>query len=407
MSLTDIECKSAKPKEKSYKLSDSRGLYLEVYPNGKKHWRYKYRFLGKEKRMVLGEYPETPLAEAREKHLAAHKQVSQGLDPNAVRQSARELAKRAHENTFAAVAKLWFAHKSQGIAARTAKFTWGRFENDILPTLGHKPLNSITAADVIAVLQRVEARGAHELARRLKQSCAEVFRYAVSHGYADRNPVKDFEARDVLAKYVRGQHSAIEPKELPSFLVSMNNPHVRLYPLTRLAMRLLMFTFVRTSELIEAKWAEFDFNAGLWVIPAERMKMRREHVVPLCRQAISILKDIQAFTGHREYVFPAMNNPRKHMSNNTILQALASMGYKGKMTGHGFRALAASALQEDLGYDYAVIDVQLAHAKKDKIRTAYDRAQFLEQRTGMMQAWGDYLDKQAQVGAARTMRQTA
>jgi len=395
MPLTELECKNAKPRPKPYKLTDGLGMYLEVMPNGSRYWRLKYRHFGKEKRISLGVYPQTTLAEAREKRYEARKLMEKDVDPSLHRQETRRHAMEESQNTFEAVAKLWFAHKSKGLSTRYSTFMWGRLEKDILHTLGHRPINSIVPMDIIKALKRVEARGVHELARRLKQTCDEVFRYGVSHGLVKANPVRAFESRDVLVKYRKTHFAALEPKEIPEFLNAMNDPNVRMYPLTRSAMRLLMLTFVRTNELIGARWSEINLDDKIWIIPAERMKMRRPHLVPLSKQAAGILTELQPLTGHREFVFPGMSNPRKHMSNNTILQALAAMGYKGRMTGHGFRALAMSTIKERLGYRHEVIDLQLAHAKGDKIQAAYDRAQFIDERTAMMQAWADYLDKQA------------
>ena len=395
MPLTNLQIQNAKPKEKAYRLADSGGLYLEITPAGGKIWRYKYRHLGKEKKLTIGPYPEISLADARERHFAARKQVVDGIDPSAKKQEKKEQSILEADTTFEKVAALWYERKRHGVSERYAGFMWSRLEKDILATLGSKPITSITSLQLIGALKAVEARGAHELARRLKQSCDEVFRYAVVHGYAPSNPCKEFESRDVLSKYKKNHFAAIEPGEIPDFLQALHTNKGRLYRLTQLAVELLMLTFVRTSELIEAEWSEIDWDDKVWRIPAHRMKMGRPHLVPLSKQALAILTELKDMTGHRQFIFPGQVDPRKTMSNNTILQALKSMGYQHKMTGHGFRSLAMTTIKERIGgYEHEVIDTQLAHAKENKIRAAYDRAQFLPERTKMMQDWADYLDGQ-------------
>jgi integrase len=396
--LTDTACKNAKPQAKIYSLTDGDGMFLEIHPHGGRYWRIKYRFAGKQKRLALGVYPEVSLSEARDKRQAARKLLREGQDPAAKKQEAKRQVLMDAETTFKAVAKLWHEKKSQGVSERYAGFMWRRVEADIITVFGDKPIASITSLEIIQALQRVEARGAHELARRLKQSCDEIYRYAVVHGLASSNPVANFQSRDVLAKYRKGHFASIEPREIPAFLAALEGNEARLFRLTRLALKLLMLTFVRTNELINARWEEVDLKAKEWVIPAERMKMRRPHIVPLCKQTLAIFEELKNISGHREFVFPGQTNPRKSMSNNTILQALSILGYKGKMTGHGFRALAMSTIKEKLGYRHEVVDRQLAHAPKNKIDAAYDRAQFIEERRTMMQQWADYLDTAATRG---------
>jgi integrase len=271
-----------------------------------------------------------------------------------------------------------------------------RIEKDIFPYIGQRPINSLTSMDIIEVLQRAEQRGVGELAHRLKQNCHEIFRYAVVHELAKTNPVANFETRDVLSKHTKSHFASIEAKEIPAFLQALEKNDARLYRLTRLAIRLMMITFVRTGELINATWSEIDLEERQWNIPAERMKMRRPHLVPLSRQAMALLAELKELSvSHNDFIFPSVSNPRKSMSDNTILQGLSRLGYKGKMTGHGFRAMAMSTIKEKLGYRHEVIDRQLAHAPKNKIVAAYDRAQFLDERRVMMQDWADYLDTQA------------
>ncbi|MBI1308618.1 MAG: DUF4102 domain-containing protein [Proteobacteria bacterium] len=396
--LTDLQCKNAKPRERAYILSDGLGLYLEIAPTGGKLWRFKYQWMGKQKRVAMGSYPETSIADAREKRHEARSMVAKSIDPAARKKEIKQAKILEHQNTFEAVAKLWYAKKSQDLSPRYAEQTWARIQADLLPQIGSKPITAITPLDIIRALKRVEARGVHELAYRLKQHCGEIFRYAVVYGIAKHNPVKDFESRDVLSKYKKSHFASIEPKELPEFLAALRSNKARLYKQTQLAIELMLLTFVRTSELIKAKWDEINFEEAQWTVPAGRMKMRRIHIVPLSTQAVEHLRELQKMNHHSEFVFPGVFNHRITMSNNTILQALAGMGYKGRMTGHGFRSLAMSTIKERLNYRHEVIDLQLAHAKANKIQAAYDRAQFLSERRKMMQDWADYLDSLGREG---------
>lgn len=397
MPLTELQCKNAKPTAKPYKLFDGKGLYLEVMPNGRKYWRLKYRHAGRETRMSFGPYgsakDEVTLARARDAATAARGTLKHDkVNPITKRREERKEAVTRSLNTLQAVTRQWFEFKKLNISANHANDIWRRLEMDLLPFLGSRPIADITSVDIIEALQRVESRGAHELARRLKQITGEIFRFAITRQLIATNPATAFECRDVLRKYEKKHYASIDSKRIPEFLEALNNPMVRIFPETRMAMWLLMLTFVRPSELAEASWSEFDLEAKTWLIPAERMKMRRPHLVPLSEQAIKVLTQLRTITGHREHLFPNQQDPRRPMSNNTILKALAAMGFKGEMTGHGFRALAMSGIKERLGYSHEVVDLQLAHDKKDKLQRAYDRAQHIEKRTEMMQAWADFLE---------------
>jgi len=392
--LTQLAIVNAKPKEKPYKLSDQQGLYLYITPAGGKSWRLKYRYLGKEKLLVLGSFPEVTLAEAREKQFMARKALTNGQDPGEEKQKKQQNALEAAERTFEKCAEEWWERKKYGNDERYTSYIVRRIQKDLIPCFGKKPIHLVTSRDLIDALQKVEARGAHELARRLKQYASEIFRQARAMGYISGNPAEEFESRDVLVKYKKGHFAAIEADEIPALLAALELNKPRLYRQTVLAVKLMLMTFVRTGELIKAQWEEFDLEKAMWSIPAERMKMRRPHLVPLSSQAVEALRELQAMNNGKGYVFPGVYDPKKHMSDNTILQALAALGFKGKMTGHGFRALAMSTIKEKLNYRHEVVDLQLAHAKKDKIQAAYDRAQFLEERIKMMQAWADYLSEQ-------------
>lgn len=394
MPLTELQVKNAKPKQKAYKLTDGEGMYLEVAPNGGRYWRLKYRHLGKEKRLALGVYPEISLADARDRRFEARKLVANGMDPSSHKQEVKKAAIEAAAITLESVYQQWLKKKRNGLSERYMGFMERRIEKDILSMLGHEPISGITPKQIISVLQAVEARGAHELARRLKQSLDEIFRHGRTHQLTANNPMIDIKSRDLFERQEKGHFAAIQPDEIPAFLKALRSNKGRLYPLTQMAVELLMLTFVRTSELIEARWEEIDWKHKQWLIPAARMKMRRDHIVPLSTQALAILEQLKEISGNRDYIFPGQVNPKNHMSNNTILQALASMGYKGKMTGHGFRALAMTTLKERLDYRHEVVDRQLAHAQKNKIDAAYDRAKFLKDRQLMMQDWADFLDKE-------------
>lgn len=392
MPLTAINCKSAAPSSKPYKLSDEKGLYLEITPNGSKYWRMKYRFLGKEKKLAFGVFPEVSLAEAREKRDNARKLLAQGTDPSAHKQELRHLAEVNAQNTFELLAREWH---SKNIAKWTDKHGQDilvRLEKDIFTEIGHIPTRDLTAPRLLAAIQKMEKRGAHELARRARGTCEQILAYGIGTGRADRNVAQDL--RGTLEAFKRGNYAAIDSDELPEFISKLEKNEARLYPQTIRATKLLMLTFVRTSELINATWDEFDFTKKTWNIPAERMKMRRPHLVPLSAQVIELLKQQKEETNavNTPYVFPNQTEPRRPMSNATILGGIKRLGYKGKMTGHGFRALAMSTIKEKLGYRHEVIDLQLAHAKKNKIDAAYDRAKFIEDRTKMMQEWANYIE---------------
>jgi len=396
MRLTNTACKSAKPARKAYKLADGGGLYLEVVPSGSKYWRLKYRFAGKEKRLALGVYPQIALAEARELREIAKKQLSSGIDPSFAKQERKRQLALDAENTFEVVAREWHEHQKGRWSPGHAIDILHRLEKDVFPVIGRRAINSLRAPHILDNLRRIEKRGAHEMARRAVQYCGQIFRFAVITGRAERDPTIDL--RGALRPVQHGHYAAIDADELPEFLRTLEHNDARLFIQTRLAVRLLMLTFVRTGELIGSKWEEIDLEGKQWTIPAERMKMRRPHIVPLSKQAISVLREQKKLTGNWEWVFPNQTHPRRHMSNNTVLSALKRLGYKGRMTGHGFRALAMSTIKEKLGYRHEVIDRQLAHAQRSKVDAAYDRAQFLPARRKMMQEWADYLDSAANHG---------
>jgi len=389
MPLTDTAIKKAKPGDKPIKLSDGKGMYLLVNPAGSKLWRWKYRVLGKEKVMPLGAYPDVSLAQARDGLDKARKMLAAGIDPMAARKANKVATRTAAENSFETVARLWWAHWKPARSEQHAGQVMRRFEANVFPHIGARPVAEVQAPELVAMLKAIEARGVNDLAKRALQTSSQVFRYAIAHGLAKRNPAIDIKPSDVLASRQKQNLARIDGKELPELL-----RHIEGYKgaaTTRLAMKLMAMTFVRTTELIGARWAEFDLDGMRWDIPASRMKMKTPHIVPLSTQAVNVLKTLHLVTGHSPMLFPGERDHEKSMSNNTILKALERMGYKGRMTGHGFRGVASTLLHE-MGFDHAHIELQLAHQERDEVSAAYNHATYLKQRAKMMQDWADYLD---------------
>lgn len=390
MALNDMQCRTAKPKIKPYKIFDSDGLYLHVMPNGAKYWRLKYYLLEKEKTMALGVYPEISLLQARNKKAEAREKVRQGLDPALLRQEELQTAAFAQAQTFEKMALEWHEQQVGHWSARHAQTVLYRLERYIFPEIGTYPLYAIKPVIMLACLRKID-KTAPEMSRRMKRIASHVFKYAIATGRAEGDPTYGLEC--ALRKYKKGHYASITVDEFPEFLVKLYDCKTQVYRQTYLAIRLLMLTFVRTQELVEAKWSEIDFDKAMWVIPGERMKMGQTHMVPLSRQALEVLKELKEMNGHRVLVFPSVPRPRNPMCKNTMLQAIKRMGYRGKMTGHGFRSLALGLLKEKLGYPHHVADRQLAHVPKSSVDRAYDRAQFLPQRKEMMQAYADYIDE--------------
>lgn len=389
--LTDTRVKTAKPREKLYKLTDERGLHLLVFPNGSKLWQLRYRFDGKERTASLGRYPEVSLAEAREKRDQMRKLVANDIDPVSAQRAAKEAKKLAQAHSFEAIARAWFDGWKAARSPRHADYVIRRLEADVFPVIGHRPISEIQAPELVKMMKAIEKRGALDIAKRCYQMTGQVFRYAVAHGIAERNPTGDVKPGDVLASRRQKNYARVDTRELPALLRAIEAYQGT--PVTRLAIKLLALTFVRTSELIGARWDEFDLQARQWRIPPERMKMRTEHIVPLSLQAIQILQILHGATGHSQLLFPGERDHSKTMSNNTILKALERLGYKGRMTGHGFRGLASTILHEQ-GFDHAHIELQLAHQDRNAVSAAYNHALYLKQRAKMMQWWADHLDKQ-------------
>ncbi len=392
MALTDKTCKSAAcPADKARaRFADGGGLYLEVRPSGVKLWYWKYRFAGKEKRMAFGAYPAVSLAQARAARDEARLALKVGDDPVQVRKDAKLAKHVALGKTFEAIARQWFEHWKGPKSGRHADYVLRRLEADVFPAIGRKPIGDVTALHLLAMAKAVEKRGALDLAKRALQTCGQVFRYAVMHGAAERDPTADMRPGEALKSRRKIHYARLEAKELPDLL-----RRIEAYagtPYTRLAMKLMALTFVRTSELIGARWDEFDLEAAEWRVPAERMKMKTPHIVPLSQQAVDTLRSLAELRGRSGLLFPGERDHDKPMSNNTILGALKRMGYAGRMTGHGFRGVASTILHEH-GFEHAHIELQLAHQERDEVSAAYNFATYLPQRCTMMQWYADHLDR--------------
>jgi len=390
MSLSDAKSRNAKPKTKPYKIADGEGLFLLITPSGGKYWRLKYFFAGKEKLLALGVYPDITLADARDRRAQARKALAAGNDPGEAKKEMKRVAILKSANGFETVAREWFEKRKHEWAPNSADLMLARLEKHILPKLGQRPIADITAPEVLAMLRVVEDSGALETARRVMQICAKIFMYAIATGRAERNPVPDL--RGALKTPVVKHRAFLKDSELPEYFKKLEAYDGT--PQTRLALRLLLLTFVRTTELRGAQWTEIDWDQAEWRIPAERMKMGELHIVPLSKQAIAVLRQLEKLSGMREYVFPNENKPATFMSENTMLFALYRMGYHGRATGHGFRSTASTVLNEH-GFRADVIERQLAHSERNAVRAAYNHAQYLPERRTMMQWWADYLDEVA------------
>jgi len=390
MPLTDTAVKQAKPKQKDYKLADAGGLFLLVKTNGAKYWRLKYRHLGKEKLLALGVYggaDGVSLAKARQKAAEAKLQLQNGVDPGEQRKQDKRAKLLDAENAFAAVAKEWWENARGRWSVDHADRVWLSLEADVLPYIGAKPINTLQPPDLIDVIRRVEKRGALDVAGRISQRIASVFRFAVQSHKVSINPARELSG---ILKTRKVRHQASLPRaELPELLQRLKQYDGQL--VTILAMRLLMLTFVRPGELRGARWSEFDIDAKQWRIPAERMKMKTEHIVPLSKQAVAVLNELHPHTGRHDLLFPSERNRTKPISENTLTFALYRMGYKDRATPHGFRATASSILNEQ-GFNRDAIERQLAHQERNKVRGAYTHhAEYLKERGVLMQWWGDYL----------------
>ena len=394
--LTEISIKNSKPRDKQYKITDGEGMYLRIYPNGSKYWQLQYWFEGRQKILSLGVWPEVSLKLAREKRYEAKKKLKEGkntginnLQSNTAGETYQEKEK-VKNRTFQKVFQEWFSRQSKNWTERHSRGVNSSLKMHVLPDLGEKSISSISKQDIISSLRKIETKGKYETCYRVRQKLEAIFSYAEIEGHCNSNPAKGLQ--QILTKPKPKSQNAIPASELPQFLQKIAADET-VQPTTVLAMMFIILTFVRTAELRFADWDEFDidYSEPLWVIPAERMKMRRAHHVPLSRQAVNILKEMQQYSGPEGYVFPQFHNRKKPMSENTLLYFSNRLGYAGRNTIHGFRALASTILNESRKWHPDVIERQLAHQESNKVRSAYNRAEHLDERRKMMNWWSKYI----------------
>jgi len=391
MALTALAVNGAKEKEKPYKLSDSGGLYLLVNPNGSRYWRLNYRFLGKGKTLALGTFPSVSLAEARSKRDKAKKLLVEGIDPSEKRRVDKLTSHIATENTFKAIAEeLVGKLEREGRAEATlTKIRW--LLDFAYPSIGQRPITEITAPELLAVLRTLEVRKRYESARRLRSTCGQVFRYAIATGRAERDISVDLKGA-LTTPQVNHRAAILDPKGVGELLRALDTYEGQ--PTTQAALCLAPYVFVRPGELRQAEWAEFDLEKSEWTIPAHKTKMRRPHRVPLSKQVVAIIEGIRPITGRGKYLFPSLRGVKRPLSENSVNAALRRLGYaKDEMTGHGFRAMATTLLNEMGKWNADAIERQMGHVEGDDVRRAYLRGEFWDERVKMMQAWADYLDQ--------------
>ncbi|EEV9421917.1 tyrosine-type recombinase/integrase, partial [Escherichia coli] len=384
MALTDIQIKRAKPQDKPYTLNDGQGLSLLINPDGSKGWRFRFRFAGKARLMSFGSYDIVSLAEAREKREVARRQVANGIDPVQERKAQKLAQKLSTENSFEAVSREWHAAKADRWTVAYREEIIKTFEQDVFPFIGKRPIAEIKPLELLEVLKRIEKRGALEKTRKVRQRCGEVFRYAIITGRAEYNPAPDLAI--ALAVPKQKHHPYLSEEELPHFVRDLETYTGSI--ITKNATKIVMLTGVRTQEMRFATWEEINLEKGIWEIPAERMKMRRPHIVPLSTQVIEIFQQLKPITEHYPYIFIGRNNRTKPISKESVSQVIELLGYKGRATGHGFRHTMSTILHEH-GFNSAWIELQLAHADKNNIRGTYNHALYLDKRRDMLQWYAD------------------
>ncbi|WP_025154897.1 tyrosine-type recombinase/integrase [Morganella morganii] len=388
MTLTARQIEAAKPKEKPYRLFDGNGLYLEVTVKGSRYWRMKYRFMGKEKKLSFGTYPTVTLAEAREMRNQARKVLAAGDDPSQIKKEEKAIQKLSTGNTFEAIAREWHKSKADRWSLRYRDEIIDTFEKDIFPYIGKRPIAEIKPLELLETLRKMEKRGALEKMRKVRQRCGEVYRYAIITGRAEYNPAPDLAS--ALTPPKKQHFPFLTAEELPYFLKDLAGYTGSV--ITKTATKIILLTAVRTQELRFARWQDIDLEKGIWEIPAEVMKMKRPHVVPLSKQVIELFNSLKPLSGHYELVFIGRNDHRKPISKESINQVIELLGYKGRLTGHGFRHAMSTILHEK-GYNSAWIETQLAHIDKNAIRGTYNHAQYMDGRREMMQWYADYMDE--------------
>ncbi|MNC14468.1 putative prophage CPS-53 integrase [compost metagenome] len=393
MPLTDLEIRRSKPREKSYTLNDGNGLSLLIEPNGSKGWRFRYRFDGKPKMISLGTYPDVTLNDARLKRDDARKQVAGGVNPSDVRKGDKLAKQGRNENTFEAIAREWYAKRIDRWSESYGEEMMKTFEADVFPIIGRRPIADIKPMELMAVLSKLDERGATEKLRKVRQRCGEVWRYAIVTGRADYNPAPDLAS--AFAPHKKEHYAFLASDELPDFFRTLNTYSGS--SVVKLAMRLQVLTGLRPGELRQGEWAEIDFDKRLWEVPPARMKKRRPHCVPLSDQAIAILEQLRLITGNYRFIFPGRIQHSKPMSEMAMNVLIRRIGYAGRVTGHGFRHTMSTILHEQ-GYNTAWIETQLAHVDKNSIRGTYNHAQYLDGRREMLQWYADYMDSLEQGG---------
>lgn len=407
--LTNAAIKGAVPQAKPFTMPDLQGLYLLVKPSGSKLWRFQYQYQGKSRLMALGQYPEISLAKARAAHAGARVALANGNDPTALRKAQKEAVKAQEEDkqrkaakSFRLIAEQWHQWWSKGVDNDTAAYILRRLEADVFPLFGECSIDDIKAADIRKLILTIEQRGARDVAQRQHGTISQIFRYAVTHDLTERNPAADFKPSDVLSPRKMQHRAHIDPSNLPNLLVAMHD--YSRHAVLRYALKLMALLFVRSAELLQATWSEFDLDNARWVISPERMKMDKPHIVPLPRQAVAILRELKQLAADKRFVFPGRNKQTANstINCNVLLDVLEEIGYKGVMTGHGFRGLARTILAEH-GFEKAHVELQLAHSNDDKVEAAYNHALYLPQRTAMLQWWADHLDSELIKGRVKVV----
>jgi integrase len=396
MGLTDSKLRSLKLPERPKRIFDGDGLYIELRPNGGKWWRFKYRFDGKEKSLSFGTYPEVPLALARARHAEARQLLAAGTDPSAARQQAKQARKQAAVNTLETVSRDWLAHRASAWTPGTLEAITASLENHVFPALGARPIREVTARDVKVVVQAIDRQGAGETAGRVFQRLRSIYRYALSEDLVEADPTYPLKPSEIFKPRSTSHRLALAEGDMPAFFRKLDAYEGD--PSTKAALELLILTAVRPGELRGARWKEMDASRPLWRIPAERMKMASEHLVPLSTQSLVVLASMKSVSGGQELVFPSPFYPGKSLSDNTLNSALARLGYKGIATAHGFRTLFSTCANE-AGWNSDVIEKQLSHEERDDVRGAYNRAQWLPERVKLMQWWANHLQTLRAVSA--------
>ncbi|MCC8366362.1 tyrosine-type recombinase/integrase [Xenorhabdus sp. PB61.4] len=387
MKLTARQVETVKPQDKDFKLSDGGGLYLLVKTTGSKYWRLKYRIAGKEKLLAIGTFPLITLAEARRKRDEAKKLIAEGIDPNQDKKQKKLAAQGEISNTFESIAREWYEGRKDRWSVGYREDMMDAFEKDVFPYIGHRPIAEIKPLELLDLLSIMEKRGVTDKLKKVRQRCGEVWTYAIITGRAEYNPAPDLAS--AFIPHQREHYAHLSVDELPEFLRSIDKYMGS--QIVRTALRMLILTGVRPGELRKAEWSEIDLDKAVWTIPAEKMKMRRTHVVPLSEQVIDLLKQIQPISGSYQYVFPSRTDYRKHLSDMAINTMIRRMGYSGRATGHGFRHTMSTILH-DQDFNTAWVEKQLAHVDKNSIRGTYNHAQYLDGRREMLQWYADYME---------------